>query len=248
MSESSAFTWPTDVARLNLPGGMSGSWKLYTPSILIANMICARHAASYIYIISQVLTTQQIKDITTAADLKGNAVLNSSGSDYEASVGTLRIMAFACMALSSGALSFVEIGSGYGAFAFILDQIAGALGITISRLTLCDIAAAQTVQAAYVGVPANITTLDYISLANNGTDFIGPADMMYSAYALSELPSVARNLIIANILPQCSMLFWVWSSPDQTGIPITANTTSENPPTGRNTLFVSRGFSLLLVP
>jgi hypothetical protein len=151
------------------------------------------------------------------------------------------------LALSSGARSFVEIGSGYGAFAFILDQIAGVLGITISRLTLCDIAAAQTVQASYLGAPANIKTVDYISLANNGADYVGPADMMFSAYALSELPSVARNLIITNILPQCSMLFWVWSSPDQTDIPITANTVAEFPQTGRNTLYVSRGFSLILV-
>ena len=248
MSESSAITWPADVARLNLLGGMSGSWKLYTPSILLANMICTRHASAYIYIISQTLTEEQIKVITTVADLKGNAGLNSSASDYEASVGTLRTMAFACLALSSGARSFVEIGSGYGAFAFILDQIARALGITISRLTLCDIAAAQTVQAAYLGVPTNIATVDYISLANNGSDYLGSAHMMYSAYALSELPSAARNLIIANILPQCSMLFWVWSSPDQTGIPITADTIPEYPPTGRNTLYVSRGFSLPSIP
>ena len=248
MSESSAFTWPTDVARLNLPGGMSGSWKLYTPSIMLVNTICARHAGMYIHIISYYLTEQQIKDITTAADLKGNAVLNSSRADYDASVGTLRAMTFACLALSSGALSFVEIGSGYGAFAFILDQIAGVLGITISRLTLCDIAAAQTVQAAYIGVLTNITTVDYISLANNGLDYVGPADMMYSAYALSELPSLARNSIISHILPQCSMLFWVWSSPDQTDIPNTANTVPEWPLTGRNTLYVSRGFSLVLPP
>lgn len=246
MSESSSFTWPADVARLNLPGGMSGSWKIYTPSIMMANTICARHAGLYIHILSYYLTEQQIKDITTAADLKGNAVLNSSGADYDASVGTLRAMTFACLALSSGALSFVEIGSGYGAFAFILDQIAGVLGITISRLTLCDITAAQTVQAAYIGDLKNITTVDYISLEKNGNDYVGPADMMFSAYALSELPIKTRNLLIANILPQCSMLFWVWSSPDQTDIPSTAATIPEWPLTGRNTLYVSQGFKLVL--
>ena len=248
MSESSAFTWPADVARLNLPGGMSGSWKLYTPSIMIANTICTRHAGLYIHMISQHLTEQQIKDITTAVDVKGNAVLNSSGAGYDASIGTLRAMAFTCLALSSGAISFVEIGSGYGAFAFILDQIAGALGITISRLTLCDITAAQTVQAAYIGDLKNITKVDYISLEKNGTDFVGPADMMFSAYALSELPIKTRNLIIANILPQCSMLFWVWSSPDQTDIPNKADTVPEWPLTGINTLYVSQGFSLVLLP
>lgn len=247
MSESASYTWPADVARLNLPGGMTGSWKQYTPSVLLASISCPRNTAAYIYLAEQLLSRETINAIAIEADTIGNAVLSVQSSEIIASIGTLRAIAWACMALSSGATSFVEVGSGYGAFALILDRVATALSITITNFTACDIAASQTVQTTYLPTFTSIQNLSFISIESNALGFLGtPNLMMYSNYALSELPVAARSLLIANILPQCSMLFWVWSSPDHTGIPLDATTAPEVPSTGRNTIFVTRGFTLTL--
>ena len=243
MSETCTQTWAADVERLAKPGGLNGSWKTYTPSILQVGGILSRHAPAYLYIARQSLSLVQIQDIVLAADSNGNAVVSAAQSGIEASVTTLRDIAYACVALSSGARSFVEIGSGYGSFAFILDRVASALGYTITSFTLCDIAAAQPIQAAYLA-NVKIQNVNYISLENNGTDFVTSADLMYSAYALSECPN--KTQLIENILPRCNMLFWAWSSPDRTGIPPNATSEPEYPPTGTTNLFLTRGFNLSL--
>jgi hypothetical protein len=243
MSEACSLTWAADVERLAALGGLNGSWKTYTPSIVQVSVILARHAPSYLYIARQFLSLVQIDEIVTAADPIGNAVISAGQSGIEASVTTLRDIAYACLALSSGARSFVEIGSGYGSFAFILDRVAAALDYTITSFTLCDIAAAQPVQAAYLA-NVKIQNVNYISIENNGTDFKTSADLMYSAYTLSELPNKLQ--LIENILPHCNMLFWAWSSPDRTGIPLNATSASEYPPTAKANLFVTRGFNLSL--
>ena len=241
MSVTCTLAWPTDVARLTAPGGLDNSWKMYTPSIALVGAAVARHAPAYFYIALQHLSLEQINAIVTDVDSIGNAVISASVSGVEASVGTLRNIAFACMALASGARSFVEIGSGYGAFALILDRVAVALQLVVTSFTLCDIASAIPLQASYL---SNVQfQINYIALENNGGDFAPrTADMMFSAYALSELAN--KNTLINNILPQCNMLFWVWGSPDRTGIPADATTAPEYPATGKATLFVTRGFNL----
>lgn len=232
-------TWPTDVLKLGAPGGMSGSWKLYNPSVLTPNLIDPRHASAYFRTITQFLTSEQLEEIATAADSIGNAPLNATSNGVSASVGTLRHMAFACLALDSGARSFLEIGSGYGAFAFVLDRVAFALGIQISKFTACDIPDAQPVQAVYLNKRKSIASLDFIPSTVCGGDFVGPVDMLYSAYALSELDVATRSTFLTNLLPKCSKLFLVWSSPDVTGIPEDATVSPEEPSTGHTTNFVT---------
>lgn len=243
MSETCAPTWAADVQKLTLPGGLNGSWKTYTPSILQVNTILSRHAPAYLYTARQFLSLRQIDDIVTACDSIGNAVINASQSGIEASASTLRHIAYACLALASGARSFVEVGSGFGGFAFVLDRVASVLGYTVKSFTVCDIAAAQPLQASYLA-HVKIPNINFIALENNGADFVASADMMYSAYALSELPNKAE--LIANILPKCQMLFWIWSSPDHQGIPADATSVLEYPPTGKATLCVTRGFDVAL--
>ncbi len=243
MSETCTPTWAADVARLAAPGGLNGSWKTYTPSILQVDAILTKHAPSYLYTARQFLSLVQIEAIIAAADSIGNAIVSAAQSGIEGSATTLRDIAFACLALSSGARSFVEIGSGYGSFAFILDQVALALGYTITSFTLCDLAAAQPVQAAYLA-NVKIQNVGYISIENNGADFVTSADMLYSAYALSELPN--KTQLIDNILPKCNLLFWTWSSPDRTGIPPDATSAPEYPATSKVSLSIARGFDLSL--
>jgi hypothetical protein len=218
---------------------MTGSWKLYTPSVLMPNLTCLTNGSAYFQTITQFLSTEQLEEIATEVDSIGNAPLNVSSYGVQASINTLRLMAFACLALDSGARSFLEIGSGYGAFAFILHRVAFALDIPIRKFTACDIPDAQLVQAAYLDPLKKIASLEYLSTTLCGADFVGPVDMLFSAYGLSELDVLTRSTFLKNLLPKCKKGFLVWSSPDVTGIPEHATISPEDPSTGRMTNFVT---------
>lgn len=241
-------SWATDLTQLASPGGMNGSWKLYTPSVLLPNLMCPRHAAAYYRLITQFLTHEQIEEIAAAVDSIGNAPLNAVCYGIEASIATLRHMAFACLALDSGARSFFEIGAGYGAFANILYRVAAAQSFVIQSFTACDIPGAQSVFTNYMSSLGPPPGLSFLPSTLLGADFAGTADMLFSAYALSELDTASRDSFLSNLTdplaPKCNVIFLVWSSPDDSSVPPGSDVVPEFPSTGRNTNFVTKGFNL----
>jgi hypothetical protein len=241
-------SWSTDLTQLTSLGGMSGSWKLYTPSILLPNIMCPRHAPAYYRLITQFLTHEQIEEVAAAVDSIGNPPLNAVCYGIEASIGTLRHMAFACLALDSGARSFFEIGSGYGAFANILYRVAAVQGFVIESFTACDIPVAEPVFTNYMNSLGPLPGLSFLPSTLLGADFGGTADMLFSAYALSELNTASRDSFLNNLVdpltPKCNFIFLVWSSPDDSSVPPGSDVVPEFPSTGRNTNFVTKGFSL----